>query len=96
MAGAGLVGEAPCAGKILRRTAVQRGLDRFPVMGGKGASATGWGYKHRRAAACSLPGDTAFWVGGRGSVADAGGHISSRRLTAFSSSASEMCTKSNR
>ena len=60
MAGAGLVGEAPCAGKILRRTAVQRWLDRFPVMGGKGASATGWGYKHRRAATCSLPGDTAF------------------------------------
>ena len=73
MAGAGLVGEAPCAGKILRRTAVQRWLDRFPVMGGKGASATGWGYKHRRAATCSLPGDTAFWVGGRGSVADADG-----------------------
>ena len=71
MAGAGLVGEAPCAGKILRRTAVQRGLDRFPVMGGKGASATGWGYIHRRAATRSLPGDTAFWVGGRGSVADA-------------------------
>ena len=56
MAGAGLVGEAPCAGKILRRPAVQRGLDRFPFMGGKGASATGWGYKHRQA----QPGDTAF------------------------------------
>ena len=56
MAGAGLVGEAPCAGKILRRTAVQRWLDRFPVMGGKGVSATGWGYKHRQA----QPGDTAF------------------------------------
>jgi len=93
MAGAGLVGEAPCAGKILRLTAVQRWLDRFPVMGGKGASATGWGYNHRRAATCSLPGDTAFRVGGRGSVADSGGvscalatpggHISSRRLTAF-------------
>ena len=70
MAGAGLVGEAPCAGMILRRTAVQRGLDRFVMpgtvrasMGGKGASATGWGYTHRRAATCSLPGDTAFgWV----------------------------------
>lgn len=44
MAGAGLVGGAPCTGKILRLTAVQRGLDRFPFMGGKGASATGWGY----------------------------------------------------
>ena len=59
--------------KSLRLPAVQRGLDRFPVMGGKGASATGWGYKHRRAATCSLPGDTALWVGGRGSVADADG-----------------------
>ena len=105
MAGAGLVGEAPCAGKILRLTAVQRWLDRFPVMGGKGASATGWGYNHRRAATCSLPGDTAFWVGCRGSVADAdggscasatGGHITSRRLTAFSPAAPEECTKSNR
>lgn len=70
MAGAGLVGEAPCARKILRRTAVQRGLDRFrharldrASMGGKGASATGWD-KWSRAATCSLPGDTAFWVSG--------------------------------
>ena len=105
MAGAGLVEEAPCAGKILRRPAVQRGLDRFSLMGGKGASATGWGYNHRRAATSSLPGDTAFWVGGRGSVADAGcgscasatgGPITSRRLTAFSPAAPEECTKSNR
>ena len=36
MAGAGLVGEAPCAGKILRRTSAQRGLDRFPFLGGLG------------------------------------------------------------
>ena len=77
MAGAGLAEEAPCAVKILRRTAVQRWLDRFPVMGGKGASATGWGYKHRRAATRSLPGDTAFRVGGRGSMADAIGSCAS-------------------
>ncbi len=60
-------------------------------MGGKGASANRWGYIHRRAATCSLPGDTAFRVGGRGSVADVGGSCASatgwaytsRRLTAF-------------
>lgn len=60
-------------------------------MGGKGASANGWGYIHRRAATCSLPGDTAIRVGGRGSVADVGGSCASatgwaytsRRLTAF-------------
>ena len=33
----------PCSATQLR-TAVPRGLDRFPIMGGKGASATGWGY----------------------------------------------------
>ena len=49
MGGARLVGEAPCAGKILRRTAVQRGLDRFPVMGGLRASATGWEYNQPKA-----------------------------------------------
>ena len=99
MACAGLVGETPCAGKILRRTAVQRGLDRFVMpgtvrasMGGKGASATGWGYTiaGRRLDRCrAIP--LSGWV-----VAEAwltrtaaalrrpGGHISSRSDTAFS------------
>ena len=39
-----------------RRTAVQRGLDRFPIMGGKGASATGWGYSSRRLTAFEIAG----------------------------------------
>ena len=105
MAGAGLVGEAPCAGKILRLTAVQRGLDRFPLWVGRerqrpGGDTSIAGQRLARCRAIPLSG----WV-----VAEAwltrpaaaalrrpGGHITSRRLTAFSPAAPEECTKSNR
>lgn len=100
MAGAGLVGAAPCAGNALRLTAVQRGLDRFVMpgtvrasMGGKGASATGWGYKHRRAIPLSGWVVAEAWLTCPASAAlrRPGGHLTSRRLTSYSTAISELC-----
>lgn len=92
-----------CCVAAQRRTAVQRGLDRFSLMGGKAPAAPGgdtwspttaatplcsadqcvgaslpavpasWTSKPGDAACLHSPGLTAFRVGGRGSVADAGG-----------------------